>query len=123
MGHENRKKHIKCKLNEFVICSNCFHATTLWERTKGLMFRKSLGADQDIDGMLIDYCNSVHTFFMRFSLDLIFLSQDNRVVKVLRNKRPWMMTWFYFGAVKVLELPTGKAEKVKINDIIEVEYV
>jgi uncharacterized membrane protein (UPF0127 family) len=123
MGHEKEKKIMRYKIGSTVICSKCYWASSFWERTKGLMFKKSIGPTENIDGMLIDYCNSVHTFFMRFPLDLVFLTKDNRVVKVIKNKRPWLMTWFYFGAVKVLELPSGQANGIKINDQLEVEYV
>ncbi len=123
MDTSNNLKYIKCSIGDTVLCYRGIWAKSLWSRTKGLMLKKSLGSDGDIDGMLIDYCNSVHTFFMRFSLDLVFISKENKVVKILLNKRPWRMTWFYFKAVKVLELPVGCADRIMLDDKIEVEYV
>lgn len=123
MQSKKESKYISCKVKEIVLCKKCFCATSILERTKGLMFKHSLGEKNDIDGMLINYCNSVHTFFMRFPLDLVFIGADNKVVKVIQNKRAWTMTWFYWKAVKVLELPAWKASGIKIDDQIEVEYV
>ena len=90
-------------------------------RLIGLMFKKKLvGAD----GLLIDPCNSIHTFFMRYSLDVVFLGKDNRVVKIIRNIRPWRMTWIYFSARKTLELPAGKLPMdLKEGDVLEVKNV
>ncbi len=74
------------------------------QRMIGLMFSKSLG---EKDGLLITPCNSIHTFFMRYELDIVFLSRDNKVIKVIRNMKPWRMTWMYFKASKVLEMMGG----------------
>jgi uncharacterized membrane protein (UPF0127 family) len=84
------------------------------------MFSSGLGDRYGIDGMLIDYCNSVHSFFMRFPLDLIFLNKKDNVVAIVRNKKPWRMTKFYWQATKVLELPVGKSDNVKLGDFVEV---
>ena len=118
-----QNKIMKCFIGDIVLCDKAYAAKTLWERTKGLMFRKSIGPTDPIDGMMIYFCNSVHTFFMRFPLDLLFLDNSNKVIKVIHNKKTWRMTWFYFKATRVLELPIGMAENIKEHDVIEVEYV
>jgi uncharacterized membrane protein (UPF0127 family) len=76
-------------------------ARTLFERMKGLIGTKTL---PDGEGMLILRCNSIHTFFMSFPIDATFLDRNDRVVKVVRNIRPWrFFVWGGFSAVKVLE--------------------
>ena len=76
-------------------------ARTLFERMKGLIGTKTL---PDGEGMLILRCNSIHTFFMSFPIDATFLDRNDRVVKVVRNIRPWrFFVWGGFRAVKVLE--------------------
>ena len=117
------KKYITCKVGDKVLCYKGIWATSLWQRTKGLMFSSGLGDQYVLDGMLIDYCNSVHTFFMRFPLDLIFLDKSNTVLAVVENKKPWRMTKVYWKATKVLELPIGKANGVKLGDYLEVSDV
>lgn len=96
-------------------------ADDMISRLIGLMFRKKLvGAE----GLLIDPCNSIHTFFMRYNLDIVFIGKENRVVKIIRNIPPWRMTWIYFSARKTLELPAGKLPMdLKEGDILEVKNV
>ena len=94
-----------------VIANKVNLADSMMERMIGLMFSKDIGAK---DGLLISPCNSIHTFFMRYELDIIFLSKDNRVIKVIRKMKPWRMTWMYFKASKVLEM-TGGTLPANIN--------
>ena len=76
-------------------------ARTLFARMKGLIGTKRLPPDE---GMLILRCNAIHTFFMSFAIDATFLDRQDRVVKVVRNIRPWrLFIWGGFRAVKVLE--------------------
>lgn len=76
-------------------------ASTFSERARGLIGTKSLGPDE---GMLILRCNAIHTFFMGFPIDAIFLDRNDRVVKTVRNIRPWtFFVWGGWRAVKVLE--------------------
>ena len=104
-----------------ILSKDILIADTLGSRLIGLMFKKQLiGAE----GLLINPCNSIHTFFMRYSLDIIFLSSDNKVIKIIRDLKPWRMTWIYFRAKKTLELPAGKLPPdIKVGDILEVENV
>lgn len=76
-------------------------AETFAERAKGLIGRRGLPAGR---GLLILKCNCIHTFFMRFAIDATFLDRENRVVRIVRNVRPWRL-WIWGGwrAVKVLE--------------------
>ncbi len=76
-------------------------ARTLFERMKGLIGTESLRPGE---GMLILKCNSIHTFFMAFPIDAVFMDRDDNVVKIVRNIRPWrFFVWGGFRAVKVLE--------------------
>lgn len=81
-------------------------ARTLFARIKGLIGTKRLPLGE---GMLILHCNAIHTFFMSFAIDATFLDRDDRVVKVVRNIRPWRpFVWGGFRAVKVLETASEK---------------
>ena len=76
-------------------------ARTLFARIRGLIGTKRLPPGE---GMLILRCNAIHTFFMSFAIDATFLDRQDRVVKVVRNIRPWRpFVWGGFRAVKVLE--------------------
>ncbi len=80
-------------------------AKTLCERMRGLIGTKSLAKDE---GMLILRCNAIHTFFMSFPIDAIFLDRHDNVVKIVRNIKPWrIFVWGGLRATKVLEIPTN----------------
>jgi len=97
-------------------------ATGLFDRMKGLLGRDSL---PDGEGMVITPCNSVHTFFMRFPIDVVFFDADNRVVAAVANLRPFRATRIFFGARGVIELPAGTLETNPVNpgDRISIEDV
>lgn len=79
-------------------------AATAWRRALGLMGRRSMGRGR---GLFLAPCPSVHTCFMRFDLDLIFVSRDWRVVRIVPSVAPWRMAWGGPGAWAVLELQAG----------------
>lgn len=96
-------------------------ATSLARRTIGLMFRKTMG---EIDGLMVERCNSVHTCFQRFPMDAVFLSGNYTIVKIIRGMKPWRFTWMYFRAIRVLELPAGSvSEKITEGTKLEVKRV
>lgn len=79
----------------------------------GLMGRKSISHDS---AMFITPCNSIHTFFMRFTMTAIFVDKDMRVTKVIPNMRPWKMA-FAFSSKAVFELAEDEGINVKEGDI------
>ena len=79
-------------------------ADTFMERALGLMFSKDLG---DRDALIIEPTNSIHTFFMNYPIDVIFINRDHKVVKVFKKLKPWRMTRMYFTASKAIELMGG----------------
>jgi len=76
-------------------------AASFWSRLKGLIGRSGLPPGK---GLLIPRCNAIHTCFMRFPIDAMFLDRHDKVVKTIRNIRPGRL-WIWGGwrAVKVLE--------------------
>lgn len=95
-------------------------ADNFWLRLSGYMFRSR----PHHPGILFEPASGIHSFFMFFSLDLVFLDGENRVVKVVRNMRPWRHTWFYLKARKVLELPVGiLPSQIKEGEFLEVKHV
>ena len=73
-------------------------------RGLGLMGRARLPPGE---GLLLRPCGDVHTFFMRFPLDLVFLDADDAVIRVVRNARPWRVVFGGRGARAVLEVASG----------------
>lgn len=87
------------------ICERCTVADTMLPRMKGLLGRRELPPGE---GMLIEPAPSIHTFFMRFPIDAVFLSRDNEVLKVSPNVKAWR-TRSCRRAFAVLELAAGEA--------------
>ena len=109
---------IKIKKDDQYICENVKEAKGFFSRLKGLMFTDSLG---EYDGLLITPCNSIHTFFMRYTIDVLFLSRDMRVLKIIRRMRPYRMTSIVWGAYRTLEMTEGTlGDDVQVGDQLEV---
>ena len=87
-----------------VIVADLEMARTSWSRFVGLIGRQSLGAGV---GLWIEPCNSIHMFFMRFAIDVLFLDRQRRVKKVMLNLKPWRISPIVFGARTVVELPAS----------------
>jgi uncharacterized protein len=95
-------------------------AASFSQRTRGLLGRDSLPLGK---GMHILRCNSVHTFFMRFSIDVVFLSAHGKVLKTFVALKPFRITLPLFRASSVIELPAGTVlnSNTEIDDTIAIE--
>ncbi len=82
-------------------------ADSIRARTKGLLGRRSL---EPGEGLLLRPANSVHTAFMRFPIDVVFLDKELRVLDVAETVPPWRMK-ARRGARAVLELRAGEAAR------------
>jgi uncharacterized membrane protein (UPF0127 family) len=91
-----------------IIAGQVAVADNVLSRFMGLMFRKELLPGH---GLAIRPCNSIHMFFMRFPLDVVFVDGDGRVVRVLDSIRPWRASSFVRGAKAAIELPAGTAAR------------
>ena len=74
---------------------------------KGLLGRSGL---EDGEGLLIRPTSSIHMFFMRFSIDAVFLDRELVVRKVVPELKPWRIA-VARGAKSVVELPAGQAAR------------
>ena len=72
---------------------------------RGLLGRRGLESGE---GLLLRPASSVHTFFMRFAIDVIFVGREGEVLKVAKGVPPWR-TAAARGARAVVELPAGEA--------------
>jgi len=115
------KKLIKVKnrLSGKTVATKCLVAESSLQRLVGLLNHERLNEDE---GMLLHPCKQIHTFFMRFPIDAIFLDQQNTVL-AMGEYLPWRFSKWHFKAKKVLELPLGtcKNKEVQIGDRLEFE--
>ncbi len=87
-----------------ILAAQAIRAEGFWQRFVGLMGKTSLPMGE---GLHIVPCNSIHTFFMRIPIDVLFLDAENKVVRRDEAMPPWRMTPPIRGARTVLELPIG----------------
>jgi len=101
------------------LADNVTVADDLFKRMKGL-----LGRDKLLDGeaLWIKPCISIHTFFMKFRIDIVFLDRRNGVMALISSMRRNRLTRLHLKAVSVLEFPAGTIEKadIRIGDEIEI---
>jgi uncharacterized protein len=87
-------------------------------RNKGLLGRNGLGPGE---GLWIIPCEAIHTFGMRFSIDLVYLDRNKRVKKVTSDVRPWRMSGCLL-AHSVLELASGTVQPTQTRPGDELEF-
>jgi uncharacterized membrane protein (UPF0127 family) len=90
-----------------VVCERCEVADTFWTRFRGLMGRRGLPRGE---GMLFRPGGSVHMFFMRIPLDVVFCDRELRVLGIARELQPWKVAG-QRGAKVSIELAAGEAER------------
>lgn len=93
-----------------------------WSRLRGLLGRARLAEGE---GLLLRPCQAVHTFFMRYPIDALFLDEQGRVVGLRPHLRPWRVTPFFGDALATLELPSGRvtATGTSCGDILWFELI
>lgn len=88
-------------------------ARTSLARMKGLGLRSRFEPGQ---GLLITPCNSVHTFWPRLAIDVVFLSADFRVLRICASLPYRRLSPIVFKAHQVLELPAGTAGRLGLEE-------
>lgn len=86
------------------IASKIAKAGDFESRSRGLLGRDSLEPEE---GLWIIPCPMIHTFFMRFAIDVVFLDAGLKVVRVIEGLKPWRFSPWVFSARSVLELAGG----------------
>jgi uncharacterized membrane protein (UPF0127 family)/Flp pilus assembly protein protease CpaA len=100
-----------------VVCPTVSVADTAPSRMKGLLGRRALDSGE---GLLLRPAGSVHTAFMRFPIDVVFLDDDLEVLEVRDSVPPWRAV-ARRGAKAVLELPAGEARRREIEAGVKLE--
>ncbi len=104
----------KTKSNQ-QIASSLRVADTFVSRLKGLMFDSSMPPGS---ALFFEDCRCIHTCFMNFAIDTIFVDQNMVVKKSFENIKPWRLSQIVWHARSVIELPAGtlKNSRVDIGD-------
>lgn len=105
--------------NQRELATNLAVAGSMFSRMRGLLGKDSLPPGE---ALLIKPCNGIHTFGMRFVIDVVFLDRKNHVVALSKDLRPNHITPIHFRAACVIELPAGTVETTgtQMDDEIEI---
>lgn len=103
------------------ILAEVYVAETTLERMRGFMMRP-LPAEPC--GLFIPNCRAIHTFFMRFDIDVYFLTKNFEVKKNVRQLKPWRTAIGGVGVCSVLEIPFGviSASALQKGDILNFRF-
>jgi len=106
------------KKNGKILADKLETADNFFKRLKGLLGRTCLAKGEALS---IIPCRSIHSFFMKFRFDAIFINKKNEVVCLIENMPAWRISGIYFSARSVIELPAGviKETKTSIGDSLE----
>jgi uncharacterized protein len=96
-------------------------AATHWSRFRGLMATDAARFPAG-EGLWIVPCHGVHTFAMRFPIDVVYLDRGKVVVHIEENLKPWRLAAVRMSAASVLELPgqTLNSTRTAVGDEIEI---
>lgn len=116
--------HVRLMAGDVCLIDRLYVARSLRTRTLGLMFRRGVPEAYG-KGLLFPDCASLHTFHMRFPLDVVFLDRDGQPLKLLKTVSPWRVVKGPRGTRHFLEvrsgfwsdgLPSGKWSLVPLPD-------
>ncbi len=108
----NRTKNI-------ILAEEVVKATSFWQRAKGLLGKASLAKNSTL---WILRCNSIHTFFMKFPIDVVFVDKNLRVCTVMTNIKPWRLASSLWRAHSVFEFasPQPVLKQIEKGDMLYV---
>lgn len=94
--------------NGELIGGQVYLAANFFCRLRGLLFRKEL---KEGEGLLLVPCRQVHTFFMSFNIDVLFLNEEGLIIEIWPEMAPGKVSPLVQNAYQVLELPAGTAKE------------
>lgn len=104
---------MKAFSNNLIVVNNVNMAKSFSSRFIGLLNKKSINDE----GLLLMNCSSIHCFFMKFTIDVVYLSKE-MVVMDKETVKPWKIGKIVKNTKHVLELPEGTANNILIGDKI-----
>jgi len=121
---DSRRRYAFNRTRQAFLASDLQVADTHWMRLKGLI-GTCVGDFDHGQGLWIVPCQGVHTMFMQFPIDVLYLDDNNVVLHTEENVRPWRLTPVRTGASSVLELPvrTLFLSGTAVGDEIEIRPV
>ena len=100
------------KKNGKVLANNLEIANNSFKRLTGLLGRNGLNKGE---GLHIIPCSSIHSFFMKFRFDAVFINKKNEVVYLIKDMPAWRVSKICFSGYSVVELPSGIINETETN--------
>ena len=94
--------------NEQVIVNQLKEAYHFFNRLRGLMFTDKLDSGT---GLHLKPCRSIHTFFMNYPIDVLYMNEQNIIVAIEESVEPGKVGKLYADASSVVELPAGTVQE------------
>lgn len=103
-----------------LLSSDLQKAFSLMARTKGLLGRESM---EHHSALWIKPCSSIHTYFMKFAIDVVFVDKNLKVTSVRQNVSPWKLLFSTLRSDSVFEFASGviTTDKVQVGDQLYVD--
>jgi uncharacterized membrane protein (UPF0127 family) len=102
------------------IASHVETARDPWQRMKGLLGTSHFPQGQ---ALVITHCQSIHMFFMKFPIDVIFCDSQDKAVGLCANIKPFGLSPIFFKASYAIELPSGSiaSSQTQVGDQIKIQ--
>lgn len=110
-------KQLFNKTQNQIVITQLKIADTFITRMIGLMFK----IITPHEGLLIDPCNSIHCFFMKMPIDVLFIDKNNKVIHKITKMKPWRISPIISKSKYVIEGYPHRFDNININDKIEIQ--
>lgn len=100
-----------------ILANRLLLAHSYLTRLRGLIGRPMLKPGE---ALWIKPSQQVHTHFMRYALDIVFLDREMRVVEVIRGLQPWKLSPWVRSAHSLIEFAAGGADGIRVGDVLTV---
>ena len=106
------------KTQNTIIAQNASVAHSFYSRSKGLLGRSSLSEGE---ALIIPHCQSIHMFFMRFSIDVIFIDKQDKVVGLVEKIKPFQLSGVFWKASYAIEAAEGTihSSQTQLGDLVQ----
>jgi uncharacterized membrane protein (UPF0127 family) len=103
--------------NQKVIADKCYEAVSFFDRLRGLIGRTSFAQGE---AMFFPHCNDIHMWFMRISIDVVFVKYEHarvyQITRVCESVKPWRVLPLRDSrASETIELPAGTIGRLDIR--------
>jgi len=93
-----------------ILAQDAVIADNPFKRMKGLLGREALNSSE---ALVITGCNSIHMLFMKFTIDVVFVDRNNRVVGLTPRIKPFQLSPVFWKSACAIELPAGTIEATR----------